>query len=112
MSGTPLMLKPLPVSVTEITYSNIMQVLDLGTSSVNDRIEKLIKVSAEDLVAKTPWTTPLVPFLDGEVIPALTSFKSLAEDTKLLSSVAPGRQWCEDLMIGDCQHDVSVLLYV
>jgi len=104
------MLRPLLVSVTEMTYSSIINAFDLENASVDDRIKRLINISPDDLVAKTPMTTPLVPFLDGDIVPELTSFKGLANNAELLSAGIPGYQWCEDLMIGDCQHDVSACL--
>ncbi|KAF2685791.1 carboxylesteras-like protein [Lentithecium fluviatile CBS 122367] len=112
MSGTPIILKPLPKPVTEMAYGNIMKALDLGGASVEERIEKLTKISPEDLVVATPMTEPLIPFLDGDIIPVRTSFKGLTRDAKELEAEVPGRQWCKDLMIGDCQHDGNVLLFM
>jgi hypothetical protein len=42
MSGTPLMLKPIPVTITEMVYSNIIKALDLENASVEDRIKHLV----------------------------------------------------------------------
>jgi hypothetical protein len=103
MSGTPIMLKPLPISVTEMAYGMIMKELGLENASVQDRIRRLVTISPDELVAKTPMTVPLVPFLDGDVICSATTFKKLEEGA---DAAVPGRQWCTELMVGDCKHDV------
>lgn len=104
MSGTPLMLKPLPLPVTEMVYGMIMKELDLENASVAERIEKLKSISEEELAAKTPLTVPLIPFLDGDILPTVTTFAELENE----SWPAPGQQWCSELLIGDCQHDVRL----
>jgi hypothetical protein len=105
MSGTPIMLKPLSTSVTEMAYGMIMKELGLENASVEERIRKLLTISPDELVAKTPMTVPLVPFLDGDVIRSATTFKKLEEGA---DATVPGRQWCIELMMGDCKHDVCL----
>lgn len=107
MSGTPLMLKPLPPAVTEVTYEIIMKELGLQTACTAERIQRLTTITPDELVAKTPMTVPLVPFLDGDIIPSATTFQGLDSEPSKLEANIPGRKWCEELVIGDCQHDVS-----
>ncbi|KAF2869112.1 carboxylesteras-like protein [Massariosphaeria phaeospora] len=109
MAGTPLMLKPLSLPRTEMTYGVIMEALGLETASAEDRIQRLLTITPDELVAKTPMAVPLGPFLDGDIIPSMTTFKALGDSSQNLESVAPGRQWCTELMIGDCKHDVCLL---
>lgn len=106
MSGTPLMLKPLALPVTEMAYGMIMKELGLENASVAERIHRLLTIGPDELVAKTPMTVPLVPFLDGDIIRCLTTFKNLGASADEVDSTVPGRQWCTELMIGDCKHDV------
>ena len=105
MSGTPIMLKPLPISVTETAYSTMMKELGLEGASTEERIQKLLTINADELVSKTPMTVPLLPFVDGDIIPTTTSFKKLSTGADFS---LPGQKWCPELMIGDCQHDVSI----
>lgn len=112
MSGTPIMLKPLPVEVTEIAYSGIMKELGLENATVEERIQVLMTISPEDLIAKTPMTVPLVPFLDGNMIKERTTFSSLSSRNKNSTYSAPGHNWCEELMIGDCEHDGNVFMFM
>ncbi|KAF2444556.1 carboxylesterase [Karstenula rhodostoma CBS 690.94] len=105
MSGTPMMLKPLPAAVAEVTYNSIMEALGLENASVEERIRRLITISPEELVEKTPMTARLAPFLDGDILPEAVTFDKLAS-----RMVIPGMKWCGALMIGDCQHDVTTAI--
>jgi carboxylesterase type B len=100
MSGTPLMLQALSPEMAETSYNTIIREFALEDASAEERIETLRTASPEVLVSKTPMTVPLLPYLDGKFIPEQTTF------TKL--SALPGMQWCEHLMIGDCQHDGTI----
>jgi hypothetical protein len=111
MSGTPVMLKPLPLTVAEIGYTSIIKEFGLGNSSTEERIERLKTMDPEELVAKTPRNAPSLPWLDGDILPAdeRTTFAKLeAMDHEGL----PGMKWCEEMMLGDCQHDGNVFLFV
>lgn len=109
MSGTPLMLKPLPISIAETSYVSIIPAFGLENSSALERIEKLRIASPEDLVANTPMSVPLLPVLDGDTVPESTTFAKLASHDH---ASLPGMQWCEHLMIGDCQHDGTVFFFM
>ncbi|PSN62539.1 para-nitrobenzyl esterase [Corynespora cassiicola Philippines] len=110
MAGTPIMLKPLPLPVTEMAYGMVLKALDLEDATPEERVQRLITVQPDELVAKIPLTIPLLPYLDGDVIPEQTTFEKLASVG--MDSSTPGRQWCSDLMIGDCQHDGSVFFFM
>jgi carboxylesterase type B len=102
MSGTPLMLKPLNIPVTEMAYDIIMKELGLENASTEERIQRLQAIGPEELVEKTPLTVPLVPFVDNDLIFSETTFKELKHGPSPVFKC----QWCQDLIIGDCQHDV------
>ncbi|KAF2707444.1 alpha/beta-hydrolase [Pleomassaria siparia CBS 279.74] len=104
MSGTPVMLKPLPLPVTEMAYGMIIKELGLENASVAERIERLLTIDPDELVTKTPFTVPLVPFIDGDIVPFATTFEGLNSAT----STVPGFKWCTELMIGDSKHDGTV----
>ncbi|KAF2827372.1 alpha/beta-hydrolase [Ophiobolus disseminans] len=106
MSGTPIMLKPLPLPVTEMVYETIMTELGLQDAPVDERIQRLRSIEPQELVEKTPMTVPLLPSLDDEIVPEATTFAKLANND------VPGWKWCEELMIGDCQHDGNVFLFM
>jgi carboxylesterase type B len=125
MSGTPIMLKPLPLQVAEMAYTAIMKEFGLEDASVQERVEKLRTIEPEELVEKTPMSVPLLPLLDGDILPKLSVPTLPSQDGKIVPEgmtfaklgamdhkSLPGMEWCEELMIGDCQHDGSVFLFM
>jgi carboxylesterase type B len=102
MSGTPLLLKALDLPTTEVAYSAFMKDLELENASAEERIARLLTISAEELSAKTPMYFLLKPFFDNDIVPAMTTFKGITEASLPIA----GREWCSELMIGDVQHDV------
>jgi hypothetical protein len=108
MSGTPIVLKPLSLDVAEMVYTSVMKELGLEEASVEERIQKLKTIEPEELVKKTPMDLPFLPCLDDDVVPEHITFAKLATN---VGSV-PGMKWCEELMIGDCQHDGNVFLFM
>ncbi|KAL5371542.1 hypothetical protein DPSP01_014193 [Paraphaeosphaeria sporulosa] len=107
MSGTPMMLKPLSASTAEATYQCIIRALGLQTATVAQRIQRLLTISPEELVEKTPMTAKVAPFLDGDILPEAITFEKLTGGID-----SPGTIWCEELMIGDCQHDGNVTFFM
>jgi len=101
------MLKPLPLPVTEAAYCSILKEFGLENASTEERIQRLKSIGPEELVEKTPMTVPLLPFLDHDVVPETTTFAKLATNQDV-----PGWKWREELMIGDCQHDGNVFMFM
>jgi hypothetical protein len=108
MSGTPIMLKPLSLEVAEASYASIMKELGLEDASPETRIQKLRTIEPEELVEKTSMGIPLLPVLDGDIVPQPITFAKLATST----ATVPGMTWCEELMIGDCKHDGNVFFFM
>ena len=100
MSGTPLMFQPVSPAVAETTYKTITEQLGLKQLSADERIARLLILTPDEIVAKTPMTFAFRPVLDGDIVPTQTTFKSIGPEE---FSDTLG---CVDLMIGDCQHDV------
>ncbi|PVI06942.1 carboxylesteras-like protein [Periconia macrospinosa] len=112
MSGTPLMLKPLPKSATEPAYETIIKAFGLEDLSAEERVKRLVSITPEDLIAKTPMEARLLPFIDGDIIPSAITFKDLTTNAQQLQEKVPGYLWCKELMIGDCQHDGTVCYFM
>jgi carboxylesterase type B len=105
MSGTPIMLQALSQEVVETSYTSIIREFGLEGASAEERINALRTAFPEELVSKTPLTIPLLPYLNGDIIPERATFATLAAKDH---ANLPGMQWCDQLMIGDCQHDGTV----
>ncbi|KAI1609116.1 putative carboxylesterase [Exophiala viscosa] len=97
MGGTPLLLKPLPGFVAEATYSSVVDQLGLASLTAEERVRALLTISAEDVLSKVPPSAPLMPVVDGSVVPTPFTFSDYA-------SISTG-QGCESLLIGDCAFD-------
>ncbi|KAH7393872.1 putative carboxylesterase [Phaeosphaeria sp. MPI-PUGE-AT-0046c] len=125
MSGTPIMLKPLPLPVAEMAYTSILEAFGLENASAEERINKLKAVTPEKLVEKTPMSVPLSPISDGDILPRLSVPHLPSQGCGVVSGITtfanlgamdheslPGMSWCKELMIGDCQHDGNVFLFM
>ncbi|KAH7085327.1 carboxylesteras-like protein [Paraphoma chrysanthemicola] len=128
MSGTPIMLKPLPAAVAEMSYASIIKNFGLEDASVEERIERLMSASPEELAEMTPMSIPLLPCLvdddigaitapslsnhEDAVMPSRTTFAGLAATETAQSDAVPGFKWCEALLIGSTKHDGSVFLFM
>ena len=108
MGGTSLLMKPLPPFVAEPTYQAVLSNLGIDASlSPQDQLEKLLSTSSDDILSKIGSDVPLLPVLDGDVITSSPNFKQF-ESPSELRGILPGARWCRRVMLGDCQHDVSL----
>jgi hypothetical protein len=108
MSGTTLTLQPIPPFLPEVVYSSVIKSLDAEGLSSEERIKKLLDLSNHELATLVPPGLPLLPVVDNDLIPGNLNFTQVS--SKENPSISqPGRNWCEELLIGDCQFDVSFL---
>jgi hypothetical protein len=107
MSGTALMLQPLPAPVADFVYSNVIKSLGAEELSTQERIKKLLDLSSDELATLVPPGLPLLPIVDHEVISGNFNFAEISSKEGPTGVALPGRGWCEELLIGDCQFDVS-----
>jgi carboxylesterase type B len=104
MSGTPLMLKALSLSAAESSYTQIMRALDIENATMEERLHRLLTMSPEELVERTPKHVTLTPFLDGDIIPSLPSFSH--------GKTMPTKNWCEDILLGSTAHDGAIFHFM
>ncbi|KAE9375345.1 alpha/beta-hydrolase [Stipitochalara longipes BDJ] len=107
MGGTPLLLKPLPLEVTESTYAAAIDKLGFASMTTEERAKALKEVAPDILLAATA-NLPMMPVIDRELITVPATFSQWSFKDKLL----PGTEWCESIMMGDCEMDSSVLFYM
>ncbi|KAJ5903533.1 carboxylesterase [Penicillium tannophilum] len=109
MGGTNLLMKPLPEGVNEQNYEKVLHLLNLHHLSAQERVKALRNMPAEDILAALPPGLPFLPTTGGDLDLPINNF----EETYLGESqgiMHPGKSWCKDIMIGDCQMDGSILL--
>jgi hypothetical protein len=105
LSGSSLQrLKPLEASAA--SYQSIAKILGLADLPPGEKLQKMIATPIETFMASVGRKFPLGPLVDGETIPAMTTFKALNDSEEVLK-LFPGLHHCKRLMMGDCQMDVS-----
>lgn len=107
MGGTPLLLKPIPTQVAESVYTAVLEKLGLTASSPEERVKALKDAPVEKLLEATS-NFPLLPIMDGDLVTVPATFSQWSSQEKSL----PGTEWCENIMIGDCEMDVGLNLHI
>ncbi|OJI91469.1 hypothetical protein ASPTUDRAFT_198432 [Aspergillus tubingensis CBS 134.48] len=108
MGGTNLLMRPLPDPVTELTYRGYVDRLGLGSLSAAERVQALVALDDEKIVAAFSPADAFLPASGGELGLIDHTYAEIYEgDAGPL--VLPGRRWCEKIMIGDCQLDGSIM---
>lgn len=100
-------MKPLSESVTESAYQTVVEALQLGQLSPSDRIKGLLEVDVKRMLSSIPPTMQQLPTLGGELGIKEPTFAEVHQGLSG-TSVLPSRSWCKEIMIGDCQMDVSI----
>jgi hypothetical protein len=104
MSGTCLLIQPLPYDLHEQNYQQAIAALGLADAGSEERIRALLETPGDDLVARIPPTVLAVPAIDGDMVSSAVTYAQVADKG---SDFPRGKKWCEDLMIGDAQMDVG-----
>lgn len=103
MSGSSLLLGPVPDAVAEASYQKAVRQLYLDGMNPKDRMKTLLEMDGQKLRATLlqGGFSPL-PVIDGDICPTGIDFKSLFDGTLDLA----GKKWCKSLILGDCEFDV------
>ena len=107
MSGSSL-IKAKPLQLAEQSFKTALQLFDGDASptSDSDQVYRLLTAPMRDIRNKIGRKVPLGPLVDGDLIPAITTYSTLANPAKTASRF-PGLNWCKRILFGDCQMDVS-----
>ncbi|PGH04316.1 hypothetical protein AJ80_08539 [Polytolypa hystricis UAMH7299] len=104
MSGTSLLLKPMPLPVAKFAYSQVAKCFSVESLGAKERVQALLDAPMMGFPTKLPPSIPLLPLLDGDIISANLTFAEWGEANTVKNKV-PGVSWCRKVMIGDCQFD-------
>ncbi|KAK0992733.1 hypothetical protein LTS01_007698 [Friedmanniomyces endolithicus] len=107
MSGTNLLIPPLPLEVAEQSYTNAVKALGLEEKSAEERMELLRSVDAAEMRQKL-MMVPMLPVADGELPVAGHTFADFYAGTSGGEVDIAGAKWCESMMIGDCAFDGNI----
>ncbi|KAE8376990.1 Alpha/Beta hydrolase protein [Aspergillus bertholletiae] len=106
MSGSYLFTQALPYDTHEQNYRQAMLALGLENASTNEKIQTLLEKPAQELITKVPPSILAAPAVDGDLI---TSIATHAQTADRSSGLLKRKDWCTELMIGDCQMDASIV---
>ncbi|OAP54791.1 esterase/lipase [Fonsecaea erecta] len=104
--GSCLLVPVFPPEVQEHTYQQLLSILGLDKLDAEERIQKLLTLPMDEVIAKLPPSVTFLPTVDGDIIPVQPTFAEVADRT---DQSMPGKQWLEALMIGHSEFDASVL---
>ena len=102
--GSCLLVPPCGPDAYERVYQQVLGVLGLGSLSAEERIEKLLGMPADEVIAKIPPFVRFVPMVDGDTVPVKPSYAAIGDPN---DESMPGKRWADGLMIGDSQFDAS-----
>ncbi|KAJ5381525.1 uncharacterized protein N7496_003953 [Penicillium cataractarum] len=103
LSGHFLAKKPLPSEVHEHIYNECLRILNLETLSASERVSRLLELGADDLENISRF--PSSPIVDGEICSEMPSVHAISNTIP----TSLHRGWCQDLFIGSCHFDGSIL---
>jgi hypothetical protein len=109
MSRSYFLLPPLPVSKHEENYKEAIAALGLGHFPVDERIKALMDIPAQEIASRLPRSVLAAPAIDGDIITECPTFADLATPN---NGYPKGNVWCQKLLVGDAQMDVSGLALV
>ncbi|OQO04118.1 hypothetical protein B0A48_10727 [Cryoendolithus antarcticus] len=105
MSGTTLLMGPVPAAATEATYSRAVQALDLGELSDAEVVARLCNMDGQELRGTLMKAGVFAaPSVDGDIAPSEVTWTNVMDGSLPLK----GREWCEAVVIGDCAFDGSI----
>ncbi|KAK5195057.1 hypothetical protein LTR99_002704 [Exophiala xenobiotica] len=108
LSGTCLLLRPLPTFVHEMFYSGVCEAHGLDKLSGEERVKAIEKISSLDLFLKVPPFIPSLPVLDRDFITAAPTFASAEDWSNSSKPELAGLEWCKEIIIGDSQMDGNI----
>ncbi|KAL4803413.1 Alpha/Beta hydrolase protein [Aspergillus unguis] len=109
MSGTYLLSQPLPYDAHEENYQKAIEALGLSEASPEQRVKALLETPGADIIAKLPPSILSSPAIDGDIV---RSAPSHAQTSSVTSNTPPGKNWCQDLLVGDAQMDASIIAFL
>lgn len=103
MSGSTLLMGPVPEAVAEANYQKAVKLLGLDGLSSTERVRRFVEMDGQELrETLLKGGVASLPVIDGNICPTAVNFKSVMDGSLEL----PGREWCNGLLLGDCAFDV------
>ena len=103
LGGCPPLLGQLSIEAADHIAENVRSALGLDGIPSSDVAESLLKIPIEDFWTKIPHTVPMIPVVDGDVIPHQVTLRTFSQGV----AVMPGKDKIESIMMGYSDLDVS-----
>jgi hypothetical protein len=107
MSGSPLFMQPLSLDIHEQLYTQVINSLGLSNATVEERLKFFEQAPSQDIISAIPPTIPFLPAIDDETFVKRHRFSGISGRHGPDKPGSLSNSWCEELLIGDCQMDVS-----
>jgi hypothetical protein len=107
MSGDATLRQPQRMRWHDRMYMENVKLLGLENLTAQERVRTLRTMPAEDLVARLPMSQHWCAVVDGEFLVEDIDLGLLGDCEK----PAGKPEWCEAVVIGDTEHDVSSSIY-
>jgi hypothetical protein len=111
MSGTTLMRKAMTAEEEEKSYSGVLEALEIKGGSTEEHIKALLETPVEKFLT-IPRSVGWAWCVDGDFVdktPTHAELAALSGQPSAASSAIPAAVHVKDLVLGDCQLDVSSL---
>jgi carboxylesterase type B len=105
--GSALLIPVMDPPVQEGIYKQFISALALDALSTEERIQKLLTLPLDEVIAKLPPSIPFLPTLDGDILNLKPTFATVADPK---DDSMPGKQWADALAVGNSEFDVSRVL--
>jgi hypothetical protein len=109
MSGTTLMRKPMTAEEEEKSYRMVLEALEINGENREERIKALLETPAEKFLT-IPRNVGWAWCIDGDFVDKTLTHAQLAAlsgQTSAATLQIPAAVSVKDLILGDCQLDVS-----
>ncbi|RKL12917.1 hypothetical protein BFJ70_g16050 [Fusarium oxysporum] len=108
LGGCYPLLGQLRVEDADKVGKTVMDHLGLRDAPSFEMARRLLDQPLEDFWMKIPPDIPMLPIIDGVIIPQQINFEALAQDATRI----PGKQWIDGVMIGDSELDGTIMAYL
>jgi len=106
MSGDTTLRRPRTMEWQNTHYQVNFKLLGLENATLKAQKAAFYNTDASELVGKLPALQHWSPTVDGKFIPAEVNLGMLSD----VRNPVGKPKWCEAIMIGDAEHDVSCIL--
>jgi hypothetical protein len=104
MSGEATLRKPRTISWHNAMYMDQLKKLSLDQLSPANRVQAFRTMPADEICNKLPLTQHFCGLIDGRFLKADIALSQLADGRSAVGKP----DWCEELLVGDCLHDVRL----